>query len=672
MNVANASLHESFKHFPDIGEDNFCSFLGAPIIYRKEILGVLVVQQRVARQFDEGEESFLVTLAAQLAMVLAHARAQGLWPDKQGQSLQLKGAPASPGIAIARVWCDNSQPKLEDVAPSSCLNIASERDRLEAAIEKASAEFRQLRKRFDSDLQQDTLAIFELFSHLLHDPLLRKELDAKVDSRSTAEWAVRDTVETFARQFARMEDDYLKERASDIRELGQRLIYFLDEKHYDQLDLNEPVILAAREINAAMLASIPRDKLAGIVAQEGAVNSHAAILARALGIPSVMGVEFRPNMVMGQQAVLDAYSGQLLIKPNAHVVAEYEELQREEDTLTSQVEKTLAGKTRTSDGTAIEVHLNAGLSADSSIAINDGVDGVGLYRTEVPFLLQRSFPSEDEQTHHYRSILETYQGKPVVMRTLDIGGDKPLPYLAIEEDNPFLGWRGIRFTLDHPEIFLIQIRAMLRASVGLDNLDILLPMISGIGELREARALIDRAFDEVSELVEGQGKTLKRPRIGIMVEVPSIVYQLDRVKPLADFLSVGTNDLTQYLLAVDRNNARVADVYDSFHPAVLSALQTVQQMASRQGMPVCVCGELAGDPMGSVVLTGLGYRALSMNTRSVARIKFILRHLSLEDVNAVVSDIMQCDSPGDIRALLVSFFNRHTLSGFVRAGARTG
>ncbi len=422
INLAQASTHSDFKHFPDIGEDIFHAFLGTPIIYRRQVLGVLVVQQRDSRQFDESEESFLVTLAAQLAVVFAHAKAQGVWPNNTQGTLLLKGAAASPGIAIAKAWCDVSQPSLDLVFPASCLDIQTERDRLEGAISGAITEFRRLRKRFDSELNQDTLAIFDLFIHLLNDPMLRKAMNEHIQDGDLAEWAVKQTIDAFVGRFQNMSDPYLRERANDINELGQRLLYFLENQEIKQWNIEEPIILFARELTAVMLAAIPRDCLAGVVAEEGAVNAHAAILARALGIPAVMGVEFSAQLVHRKLIVLDGFKGQLLVDPTPQVLKEYERLRDEELELQQEVENAFTRQTATADGVRVEVHLNAGLSADTSIAINRGVDGVGLYRTEVPFLMQRSFPSEDDQVNQYSAILDCYPNQPVVMRTLDIGG----------------------------------------------------------------------------------------------------------------------------------------------------------------------------------------------------------------------------------------------------------
>ncbi|GAK85117.1 phosphoenolpyruvate-protein phosphotransferase [Vibrio ponticus] len=291
---------------------------------------------------------------------------------------------------------------------------------------------------------------------------------------------------------------------------------------------------------------------------------------------------------------------------------------------------------------------------------------MGLYRTEISFLLQHRFPSEDEQTQQYHSVLTTYPDKRVVMRTLDIGGDKPLPYLPIEEDNPFLGWRGIRFTLDHPDIFLMQIRAMMRASADTQNLSILLPMVSGAQELDDALVLIEQAYSEVLAL----NPNLARPQVGIMIEVPSMLYLLPLLADKIDFVSVGTNDLTQYLLAVDRNNSRVSDVYESMHPAVIMALNHIYHTCQQLKLPVCICGELAGDPIGSFLLVGLGYRSLSMNTSNVAKVKYLLRHTSIEELSQLANRALTQPYGHNIYTMMEDYFELKGFSGFIRAGKK--
>lgn len=665
LNLTDVASHPNFKFFPELGEDIYHSFLGTPIIYRKQVLGVLVVQQKQPRLFSEMEESFLVTLSAQVAVIIAHAQTQGHWLLSHKQQAT-QGIGASSGVAIGRFWWDNTQPELADVYPASTLDIAREQEWLLLAIESALTDFRRLRKKLDSEINKDALAIFDLFTHLLNDPMLRTDLKTQIQKGDRADWALRQVVETYSNRFARMSDVYLRERAQDVRELGQRLLYFLHSREQEQQKLDEPVILVVRELTASILASIPKDKLLAVVSIEGAANSHAAILSRALGIPAVMGVNLNPKTINHKQGIVDGYSGEIFIEPNRQLLAEYQELVHEESELSTMVEAELFHDAHTSDGESVEILLNAGLSADSNIAINKGVDGVGLYRTEISFLLQHRFPSEEEQIQQYRSVLNAYPDKRVVMRTLDVGGDKALPYLPIEEDNPFLGWRGIRFTLDHPDIFVIQLRAMLRASTQHHNLSILLPMISSAQELDDALQLIEQAFNEVSQ----QDASIRKPLIGIMIEVPSMLYLLPLIADKVDFVSVGTNDLTQYLLAVDRNNSRVSDVYESMHPAVIMALKQIYDTCERHSLPVCICGELAGDPMGSLLLLGLGYRTLSMNTSNVARIKYLLRHSDAQELKVLADTALMQPYGESIYTMMLEYFERKGFAGFIRAGKK--
>lgn len=665
INLAEASKHPSFKYFKQLGEEVYHSFLGTPIIYRKQVLGVLVVQQKSPRLFSEMEVSFLVTLAAQLAVLVAHAQTQGHWRLSKKQQA-ITGVAASSGVAIGEFWWDDTQPDLSEVLPASALDPDFEQERIALAVESALADFRRMRKKLDGDINKEALAIFDLFTHLLNDPMLRKDLKAQIQKGDRADWALRQVVESYSNRFARMSDVYLRERAQDIRELGQRLLFFLLNTETNQPKIDKPVILVVRELTASVLAALPKDKLLAVVSLEGAANSHAAILSRALGIPAVMGVSINLRDLNGKKGIVDGYSGKLFISPSKTILSEYRALANEERELSRMVNDAIREPACTLDGARIELLLNAGLSADTSIAVNQGVDGVGLYRTEISFLLQHRFPSEEEQTQQYRHVLNTYPHQRVVMRTLDIGGDKPLPYLPIEEDNPFLGWRGIRFTLDHPDIFIIQLRAMLRASAESGNLSILLPMISGAKELDDALKFIYQAYQEVSQ----QDPRVVMPQIGIMLEVPSMLYLLPLIADKIDFVSVGTNDLTQYLLAVDRNNARVADVYESMHPAVVMALKQIQQICTTHQIPVCVCGELAGDPIGALLLIGLGYTTLSMNTSNVAKVKYLVRHSELAELTELAEQALSQPYGREIYNMMLAYIEKHGFAGFVRAGKK--
>ncbi|NVJ55134.1 MAG: phosphoenolpyruvate--protein phosphotransferase, partial [Vibrionaceae bacterium] len=356
LNLAEASKHPHFKYFSELGEEVYQSFLGTPIIYRKQVLGVLVVQQKQPRQFDEMEESFLVTLAAQLAVIIAHAQTQGLWRLEKKQQA-IRGVPASSGVAIGEFWLDDTQPELSEVCPASTLDIEREQEMLALAIEAALSDFRRMRKKLDSEINKDALAIFDLFTHLLNDPMLRKDLKAQIQKGDRADWALRQVVESYSNRFARMSDVYLRERAQDIRELGHRLLYFLNNTEQEQPLLEKPIILVVRELTASILASIPKDKLLAVVSTEGAANSHAAILSRALGIPAVMGVSVNLGAISGKQGVVDGYSGKILVSPNRQLLKEYRALANEERELASMVNQRILEPACTKDNQRIEIML---------------------------------------------------------------------------------------------------------------------------------------------------------------------------------------------------------------------------------------------------------------------------------------------------------------------------
>ena len=663
INLADAQKHPSFKYVPAVKEERFRAFLGVPIIQRRQLLGVLVVQQREHRQYDESEESFLVTLATQMAAILSQSQLAALFG--QFRQTRIRALPASPGVAIAEGWMDSTLPLMEQVFEASTLDTILERERLTAALEEASNEFRRYSKRFAAGAQKETAAIFDLYSHLLTDARLRRELFEEVDKGSVAEWAVKKVIEKFAEQFASLTDSYLKERAGDLRTLGQRLLFHLDDTIQSPNTWPERFVLVADELSATTLAELPQNRLVGVVVRDGAANSHAAIMVRALGIPTVMGADIQPSVLHRRTLIVDGYRGELLVDPEAVLLQEYQRLITEENELSRLVEDGVDSPAALKSGERVQVMLNAGLSPEHEQLLGSRIDGIGLYRTEIPFMLQSGFPSEEEQVAQYQGMLQMFNEKPVTLRTLDVGADKQLPYMPISEENPCLGWRGIRITLDQPEIFLVQVRAMLRANAATGNLSILLPMITSIDEIDEARRLIDRAGREVEEVL---GYELPKLRIGIMVEVPSMVFMLGHLASRVDFISVGTNDLTQYLLAVDRNNTRVASLYDSLHPAMLRALNHIAKEAERNGLDLCLCGEMAGDPMCVALLIGLGYRHLSMNGRSVARVKYLLRHITLEEVQLLAQRSLEAQLATEVRHQVASFMERRGMGGLIRGG----
>ena len=426
----------------------------------------------------------------------------------------------------------------------------------------------------------------------------------------------------------------------------------------------------ADEVSAPMLAEFPKDKLKGIISIRGSNNSHAAILARAMGVPAVMGCQnVTPALLEDKEILLDGYSGEVIVSPERNIKSEFIQLIEEESAIAEKIDAEADKPCESVDGCRMSLYINAGLSAEVELNAEQIGAGVGLYRTEIPFMLRERFPSEQEQVKLYRQVLEAAPELPITMRTLDVGGDKPLPYFPINEENPFLGWRGIRLTLDHPELVLVQVRAMLRASVGLSNLQIMLPMISTVSEVQESKRLINQAFYEISDEIAESGQTLNKPKLGIMLEVPSVLYQLPQLAKHVDFFSVGSNDLTQYLLAVDRNNTRVADLYNSYHPAVLGALYDVVQKANQNQVPVTICGEIAGEPAGALLLMGMGYRRLSMNGFNLRKINWLIRKVTLDECKQLLSLALTSVSHEEVFVHLNQYLETKGLGGLIRAGA---
>ncbi|MGY5452280.1 phosphoenolpyruvate--protein phosphotransferase [Agarivorans sp. MS3-6] len=667
INLADARLNPHFKYLPETAEDGFFSFLGTPITHQRKVLGVLVVQQSETRSFDQSEESFLVTLAAHLAGVLANTDIQAVLsePTKHKWTHAIKAGSSSSGIAIAKAWINRSTAALEQQQVDVCDDIPHQIERFNSALIVTREEFHSLAIKLSEQLPKDVASIFDVYQHMLADASLAGDIRNKIEEGYQAEGALRLVIEHYVKQFQEMNDPYLKERAVDVKDVGLRLLHALELGPDVELLPTEPVIVVAEEVTATMFAQIPRQLLAGVVSQRGAANSHAAILARAMGIPALMGLSFNVNKLRGCELVLDGYSGELFVEPEQIIKDEYTALLVQESEINSLVQLDLDKPAITKDGLRLELLINAGLSADSDIAINAGADGVGLYRTEVPFLMQDRFPSEEEQFVRYRDILSRYQGKDVCMRTLDVGGDKQLPYFPIVEENPFLGWRGIRLTLDHPEIFLVQARAMYRSSIECGNLSIMLPMISCLNEVDEASRLLEQAWAEVVEELQLKEPPI-RPKHGVMLEVPSVLFLLPELAQRVDFWSVGSNDLTQYLLAVDRNNTRVAELFDTFHPAVVRALNQIIEQANVYNTPVSFCGELAGDPVGVLLVIALGYRRLSMSSFNLAKIKYIIRHIEHSDLFDMKEKILQCQSGSAIYTLLYEYLEQQQMSQLVR------
>ena len=668
INLEDAASHPKFLYLEETGEERFSAFLGVPIIHHRKTLGVLVVQQQDRRRFDQDEEAFLVTMSAQLAAVVAHAEATGtidgtLFAGVESESARFDGISGATGIGIGKAYVVYPPAELKSVPDRAITNIKKELRTLNSAIKAVRLDMARLKVKAKVQLPKEEQGLFEVYERMLDGNALAGEMRAKVSEGNWAQGALRDVVQTHIRAFEAMDDPYLRARASDVKDLGLRVLSFLQEAKSSINKIPPNAIVVGEDITPTVFVDMDRGNIAGIVSSHGSSNSHMSIVARSLGIPTVVGVaEFPLSRMEGRDLVVDGYRGEVIVSPSDAIRKHYKLIMEDERELSKELDEVVDLSSETPDGHYMTLHVNTGLMADVTLSLERGAEGVGLYRTEIPFMVRDRFPSEMEQMEIYRQQLEAFHPKPVTMRTLDIGGDKALPYFPITEENPFLGWRGIRVTLDHPEIFLQQIRAMLWASESLDNLKIMLPMISSITEVEDAMHLIHRAFLEVLE----EGAHIEMPQIGVMIEVPAAVYQVREFCQQVDFISVGSNDLTQYLLAVDRNNRRVANLYQSYHPSVLRALQEIVTQADAVGTPVSICGEMAGDPRSALLLMAMGYKTLSMSASSLLRVKWVLRRISYSRSKEMLDEIWQMDNAAVILSHLDYVLEKEGLGGFIR------
>jgi phosphotransferase system, enzyme I, PtsP len=677
INIENAPFHPDFHRNSLLCEEHLNAFLGVPIIQHRKLYGVLTVQQAAHRCFDDAEEAFLITLAAQLGGIIAHAEATGelallTQPKPVGtqkvESTQtaLAGVGSVPGVGIGSAVVVYPSADIDAVPRHTVDDVEAEVIIFLEALQTAREDMQRLSKRMKSTVAEEEHALFDVYVRILDQDSLGAEVALVIRTEQlSAQAALAVVIKKHVQQFENMEDDYLRERASDFRDLGRRVLAELQLSQREEIIYPRRTILIGEEITASALAEVPEGLLAGVVSAKGANNSHVAILARALGVPTIMGVRgLQVEQLAGRAVIVDGYFGHVYVSPSRAVLAQFKKLAQEELELNLSLVSLRDKPAETLDNYRVSLQVNTGLAMDAGLSMSVGAEGVGLYRSEVPFMSRDRFPSEDEQHIIYRQILKAFAPRFVTMRTLDIGGDKILPYFPVTEENPYLGWRGIRVTLDHPDVFLMQVRGMMRASEELGNLRIMLPMITTLGEVDEASLLIEQAFRELLE----EGCRIEKPKLGVMIEVPAAVYLARDLAKRVDFLSVGSNDLTQYLLAVDRNNSRVAGLYDSFHPAMLQTLIKIVEGGHSAGVEVSICGEMASDPLAVILLLAMGFDTLSMNSTSLPRVKWVIRNISLAKARRVLADVLEMEHAAEIRLYLQKTLEDEGLGGLIRAG----
>ena len=641
-----AQAHPQFAYRPETGEEIYHSLAGVPILRAGRVLGVLVVQNRTRRQYDEEEIETLQTIA----MVLAELIAAGhiVSPNEMQQvdglgllPLRIDGVQLTPGVAIGRAVLHEPRIVISRVVAE---DVELEQERFEEALHGVRADVDRMLEAHDmqSGEQREILETFRMF---VDDRGWMERVREAVTSGLTAEAGVQRAFDDVRTRLGQSTDPYIRERLSDLQDLCNRLLLRLTGRvAADPSSLPDDMIVVARDMGPAELLDYDRTRLRGVVLEEGSALSHVAIVARALDIPVVgRAPDVLSRVEAGDSIVVDGDNAQVLVRPAEDV------LQTVHAAIDARVERrrkyaALRGlPSATRDQARISLHMNAGLLIDMQHLDDTGADGVGLYRTEIPFMVRSEFPDVDAQAWLYGRVLDLADGRPVTFRTLDVGGDKVLPYVgAFGDDNPAMGWRAIRIGLDRPAMLRRQLRALIQAANG-RPLSVMFPMIAEVGELLAARQLLDLELDRARR--RGQAMP-ERLRVGVMFEVPALAWQLDSLLPQVDFISVGTNDLLQFLYAADRGNSRVSGRYDSLSPALLRLLHFVVEKVRPAGVDLAVCGEMAGRPVEALALLAVGVRSLSMSPGSIGPVKAMIRSLDLAEATGFMgSALSQPDRP---------------------------
>ena len=621
ISLSDAPSHPSFSYRPETGEDPYHAFLGAPLLRGGRAIGVLVVQNRSERRYDEDEVEDIQTIA----MVLAETVASGelLGQDElrdievaPHRPERLKGQRFAEGLAYGHVVLHEAP-----VAPENLLadNQQVEEIRLREALIGLKANIDGMLEGGAGKLGGQSFEVLETYRMFADDRGWNRSLEEAVRTGLTAEAAVDRVRNEHRARFAKARDPYIKERLHDFEDLANRLLRVLAGDNPGQRDLPDDAILIARNLGPADLLEYPRHKLRGLLLEEGSAASHAAIVARALGIPCVGRLQgLRDRLSEGDLVIVDGETGEAYLRPRPDMLAAVQSRMEVRHQRQAEFAKLRDTPAVTADGQRITLLTNAGLAVDLENLDATGAEGIGLFRTEFQFMVSEELPRLDSQTALYKLVLDTAGDRPVTFRTLDIGGDKVLPYLETErEENPALGRRAIRLGLDRPGLLRLQLRALLAAAAGRE-LRVMFPMIATVDEFRAARELVDVECNWARR----RGRELPALlRVGAMIECPSLLWHLDALLPLTDFVSVGSNDLFQYMFAADRTNPLVSDRYDPLSPPALRALAEIQRKCADTGTPVSVCGELAGRPLEAFALLTLGYTRLSAPAGGVGPVK---------------------------------------------------
>src|SRR5579871_2617563 len=633
--LSDAQHHPAFSYKPETGEEIYQSFLGVPVLRGGATIGVLVVQNRARRTYSDEEVEALQTTAMLLAEMIASGELQSI--ATQGAPIVVRRPMALKGLGLGHVVMHQPRVTVSKIVAD---DVESELQRLETAIGAMRASVDELIDRHDDGESGEHRDVLEAFRMIAHDRGWLRRLREAVSSGLTAEAAVERVHNDARAKLQRQTDPYLRDRLHDLTDIANRLLHQLAGQSLVVLpeELPENAILVARSMSPAALLDYDRARLRGLVLEEAGASSHIAIVARALAIPAVSDIPNISEIVESDDAlIVDGVTGEVHLLPPSDVEAAYAEKARMRARRQAQYRALRDVPTVSLDGVPIGLNMNAGLLVDMPHLAETGAKSIGLFRTELQFMLAARFPRPGAQEQLYRSILDAAGDRPVTFRTLDIGGDKLLPYMkGLEEENPALGWRALRIGLDRPPLLRMQFRAFIRAAAG-RALRVMAPMVSTVEEYRNVRLLFER------ELAWSDSRGYELPRsasLGVMVEVPSLLWQLDEVATAADFLSVGSNDLMQYLYAVDRDNRRVANRFDPMSVGFLRALRAIADAGERHGTPVTLCGEIGGRTLEAMALMAIGYRDLSMSATSIGPVKAMTLTLNIGEARREVEAML--------------------------------
>ncbi len=642
INLSEAQSHPAFSYHPETGEEIYHSFLGVPILRAGNTLGVLVVQNRARRTYSEEEEEALQTTAMVLAEMIASGELLALAKPGAEPAIRprrhLNGVPISDGIALGHVVLHEPRVTVKNVIAD---DVQKELARLNEAVDTLRGDLDAMFERGELAEGGEHRDVLEAYRMFAHDQGWQHRLQEAVMTGLTAEAGVERVQSDTRARMLRSTDPYMRERLHDLEDLGNRLMRQLMGRDHapSKEQLPDNAIIVARTMGPAALLDYDRKKLRGLLLEEGSPTSHVAIVARALGIAAVGEISNATGLVdAGDPIIVDGTTGDVHVRPPQDIEIAYGERVKLRARRQAQYRALRDKPCITKDGEHVSLMINAGLMVDLPHIADTGAAGIGLFRTELQFMVATAMPRIAEQLSLYRAVLDAAGDKPVTFRTLDIGGDKVLPYMrAVEEENPALGWRAIRLGLDRPGLMRSQVRALLRAAAGRE-LKIMFPMVATVAEFDEAKALVE---GELTHLRRHRHKLPDRVEVGTMVEVPSLLFQLDELIPRVDFLSVGSNDLVQFLYAVDRGNMRVANRFDPISPPVLRALKNIVEKATAGGKPVTLCGELASTPAGALMLVALGYRSLSLTPSALGAIKAMLLELDSRKAAAMLRPLIE-------------------------------